>query len=181
MADTGIRCRCCGLLQKWVGNGLCNGCTYHQSREIHQEAKRHREHEEMLRERLTAATKWASDADAERKAFGEKMHWALRSRDRTIAILRKINDMHELHVDGSCKCGKVKHCRIGELLDDRGVQQLIRRVDEHEAEQQERERVWREIQASGDPDEWEGLIRGSGAFTPPRRGDGRADAVGSGA
>ena len=99
----------------------------------------------MLRERLAAATESASYAGEHRKQFGEKMHSALRSRDRTIHVLRQINDMHELRSDGICKCGKPKGCKIGALLNDRGVQQLIRRVDEHEAEQRDRERHHREV------------------------------------
>ena len=169
MTDTGIRCTCCGLLQKHVGGGLCSVCTYHQSAEINQTAKRHREHEEMLRERLTAASKWAADADAERKEFGQKVHWALRSRDRTIAVLRKINDLHELRSDATCKC-KTPKCKIAELLDDRGIQHLIRKVDDYEAEQRERERVWREAMRNGDdPYAIEDLLRGSGAFRRPDR------------
>ena len=160
MTETAIRCTCCGLLQKWVGNGLCSICTYHQNDEIHQTAKRHREHEVMLRERLAAASEWAATADGERKKFGEKMHLALKSRDRTIKVLRQVSDMHELRSDLSCKCGKPKGCKIADLLDDKGIQQLILRVDESEAEQKRKEQMWREIQR--DPYAWEDYLRGSG-------------------
>lgn len=152
MTSTAARCSCCGLLQPWVGGkGLCSVCSYHQSNEINQTVKRHQEHEVMLRERLTAASEWAANADAERKEFGQKMHWALKSRDWSIRVLRQINDMHELRSNGSCKCKKPKACKIAELLDDRGLQELIRRVDEHEAKQRERERAYRELMATGDP------------------------------
>lgn len=164
MTDTGCRCTCCDLLHKAVGGGLCSICAYHQSSEINQTAKRHREHETLLRERFAAASEWARDADAERKEFGQKMHWALKSRDRTISVLRKINDMHELRSDGSCKCRTPKGCKIAELLDDRRLQQLIRRVDDHEAEQREGERFYQEAMRSGDPDAIEDLLRDSGAF-----------------
>ena len=167
MTDTARRCSCCGLLQKWVGDSLCSTCTYHQSAEINQTAKRHREHEEMLRERLNAASEWAESADAERKTFGEKMRWALRSRDRTIKVLRQINDRHELRSDATCKCKKPK-CKIAELLDDRGIQQLIRKVDVFEAEQQRKEQMWREMQR--DPYAWEDFLRGSGVNQPRERG-----------
>ena len=160
MAETAVRCTCCGLLQKWVGNGLCSICTYHQSKESNQTVKRHREHEKMLRERLAAASEWAQKADEEHKQFGQRMHWAFKSRDRTIQVLRQINDMQELRSNLSCKCGKPMDCKIAELLDDRGIQQLIRRVDEYEAEQQRKEQIWREIQR--DPYAWEGYLRGSG-------------------
>ncbi len=153
-----VRSAC--LQHKWVGGGLCSICTYHQSQEINQTAKRHREHEEMLRERLAAASEWARSAEVERNQFGEKMHWALKSRDRMIKVLRQINDMHELRSDLSCKCGKHKGCKIAELLDDRGIQQLIRRVDEFEADQHRKEQMWREIQR--DPYAWEYYLRGCG-------------------
>jgi hypothetical protein len=159
VAETAPRCTCCGLQQKWVGAGLCSTCTYHQSEEVNQTAKRHREHEEMLRERLMAASEWARKAEEERKQFGQKMHWALKSRDRTIKVLREINDMHELRSDLSCTCGKPKGCKVAELLDDRGIQQLIRKVDDYEAEQQRKEQIWREIQR--DPYAWEDYLRGA--------------------
>lgn len=143
-----------------MGNGLCSICTYHQSDEIHQTAKRHREHEVMLRERLAAASEWAATADGERKKFGEKMHCALKSRDRTINVLRQTSDLHELRSDLGCKCGKPKDCKIAELLDDRGIQQLIHRVDEHKDEQKLKEQMWRDIQR--DPYAWEDYLRGLG-------------------
>lgn len=160
MSDIGVRCDCCALLHMHVGCGLCSTCTYHQSREINQTVKRHREHEAMLRERLKAASDWAFNADVERKEFGQKMHWALKSRDRTIQVLRKINDMHELRPDGSCKCRLPKGCKIGALLNDRGIQTLIRRVDDYEADQQRKEQLWCEIQ--NDPPAWEDYLRGAG-------------------
>lgn len=127
----GYRCDCCLLLfDRAYNDGHCTTCKYHQSSEINQTAKRHREHEEMLRERLEAASKWASKADAERREFGEKMHWALKSRDRSIRVLRQVSDLHELRSDGSCKCGVKNTCKIASILDDRGVQMLISRVDE---------------------------------------------------
>ena len=170
MTATGVRCPCCGLLHVTCGaTGFCSICSYHQSPEIHQTAKRHREHEEMLRKRLKAASEWASAADEERKNFGQKMHWALKSRDRTIKVLRQINDMHELRSDGSCKCRIPRGCKIAVLLDDRGIQQLIRRVDDYEADQQAKERMWREIQR--DPYAWEDFLRGSGADEAERRPD----------
>ena len=165
-----VRCRCCGLLQEWVGDTLCNVCAYHQSDEINHTAKRHREHEEMLREQLVAVSEWAAKADSQRKTFGQKMRWALESRDRTIKVLRQISDLHERRADGSCTCGKPNSCTIAELLDVRGIQQVIRRVDRYEAEQQAKEQRRREIQMIADPDEWDELIHSSGAFPEqPRR------------
>lgn len=147
-----VRCKCCRLrypepIRYTVvnGDGLCVTCKVHQSSEINQTVKRHSEHEAMLYPRLEAATKAAAEADAERKQFGQKMHWALRSRDHTIEVLRKISDLHELYLDGSCKCGQRKGCKVGALLDDRSVQTLIRRVDEYEAQQRRRQQIAREI------------------------------------
>lgn len=160
MPATAPRCPCCNLQHNETGpKGLCWTCSYHQSPEIEQTAKRHREHEEMLRKRLEAAREWAATADAERKAFGDKMHWAYKSRDRTIAVLRKISDMHELRSDLSCKCGLKKNCRVAQALDDRGVQALIRNVDNFEDDQRRREQLMREVQR--DPYAWEDYMRGA--------------------
>jgi hypothetical protein len=169
MTET-ARCRWCGLLQPWVGEDLCNVCRHHQGAEIDHTAKRHQEHEEMLRERLAAVTAWGAKADSERNAFGRRMHRALESRDRTVQVLRQISDLHELRADGGCSCRISENCPIAVLLDDRGIQQLIRRVDRYETDQQAKEQLWREMRAAADPDEWDELIRGSGAFRePPRR------------
>lgn len=161
MATTGYRCTCCRLIQTVASAspGLCTTCRYHQSLEINQTVKRYSEHEDMLRERFQAASKHAEEATVDRKAFGEKMHWAIRSRDRTIWILRQISDMHELRPDGRCKCGDAKSCKVAHLLDDRGIQQLIRRVDDHEAEMKRKEQIYREMEASGDPSRWEEFLR----------------------
>lgn len=78
------------------------------------------------------------------------MQFAYRSRDRTISVLRQINDMHELRPDGSCKCRMPKGCKIGALLDDGGIRQLIQRVDEYEDSMRQRQRRWEELRYTGD-------------------------------
>lgn len=171
MSTTAYRCTCCNLRQNQVGDdGFCPICRYHQSREIHQTVKRHQEHEEMLRQRLASASEWAERADDERKKFGQRMHWAWKSRARSIKVLRQISDLHELRSDGSCKCHLPKGCRIATLLDDRGIQLLIRRVDDYEAELQHRERLWREMQTTGDWNAWEDFMREAGADQSMQKG-----------
>ena len=107
----------------------------------------------------------------QRKEFGQKMHWALRSCDRTIQVLRRINDMHELRSDGSCKCKQPKGCKIAELLNDRGLQELIRRVDDYEDRERERQRIIEDLLRRGDLDDFDDLVRDSGAYH--RRHEGR--------
>lgn len=145
------RCRCCELRHNSLdGRALCTICRYHQSKEIQQTAKRHSDHVDMLRVRLTAASEWAEKAGTERDEAREKMQFAYKSRDRTISVLRQVNDMHELRPDGSCKCRMQKGCKIGKLLDDRGIRQLIQRVDEYEDNMRQRQRMWEELRYTDD-------------------------------
>ena len=173
LPTTGVRCACCGLV--WPRPG-CAVCPYHRSAEINQTVKRHREHEEMLRARLDKATEWAAEKSAEAKEAKQKMHWAYKSRDRAIQVLAKVGNGHQLRIDGACSCGRPKNCREADLVNQPGVQQLIHRVDEYEAQRREGERVYREIMAQGDPDHREDMVRrtepralASGASRPDAR------------
>jgi hypothetical protein len=130
-----VRCTCCDLRypQPLRGaaldkRGHCSVCRFHQSGEIHQKAKRHEEHEVMLRTRLETADGWARDVATENAELKQQRHFAYRTRDKAARLLAQIANVHNLRPNGYCIC-KAKGCRVAKILDDHLARKLITDVD----------------------------------------------------
>lgn len=67
------------------------------------------------------------------------MKSALRSRDRSVKYLQRLNDLHTMGPDGACSCGTRKDCASAKLLYERWPQQQIQRLDDREQEEADEE------------------------------------------
>ncbi len=152
-------CDCCGMQQLFTDNTdylhpgsgrVCSRCRLHRGEAEWQQLRRALQHEEWLRERLAEARAAAQKAEEERDDYRERMLAALRSRDKGVRLLQRLNDLHALRPNGNCACGVKRGCGSGELLQQRWAQQMIGRVD---AEDDRRQRM-QELGIFDDADAW---------------------------
>lgn len=139
-------CTCCGLkflaadrsdmysVTGDIGTGSrkapalhCQDCRYHQGSAPEQELKRHQDHEPKLRHALEAAAAYAVKAEKQVAESRERVSSALHSRDRAIAKLSQVQDLHTLKPDGACTCGIKKDCRTAAALYERWLQSQLQR------------------------------------------------------
>jgi len=108
---------------------LCGVCRYHQGGETEQLLEKHRDHEARLREALEVADQYARKTQSQVDNSRERVASALSSRDRAIAKLQAVNDLHVVGPSGACSCGVKRNCRTAEVLYDRWLQGMIGRAD----------------------------------------------------
>lgn len=89
----------------------------------------------MLRVQLTAASEWAKRAETERDDAFRRMKRAFSSRDHAVGYLQRILDIHDVKIDGSCKCGKRTGCTVGTILAEKWARQMIGRKDRADDEE----------------------------------------------
>jgi hypothetical protein len=135
-----ITCECCDLHVKVPdADGdqqatMCGPCIEHRGANPEMQVRRHMEHSEMLRTHLKAASDWATKAEWERDNAYRRMKQAFSSRNHAVAYLQRINDIHALNLDGSCKCGKRSGCSVASIVSEKWAQQMIARKDKSDEE-----------------------------------------------
>ena len=107
---------------------LCTECLYHQGQDVEQQLKRYKDHEPKLLEARDAAAAYAVRAEKRVAESREKVASALRTREHVLAKLREVEDIHTMRPDGTCTCGIKMNCRTANVLFDRRLQPLLRRV-----------------------------------------------------
>ena len=132
-------CECCELQHLFTDHQdgesrpterVCSTCSVHRGDSDSQVLLRSQHHEVIYRERFLAASAGAKTAEARRDDYHDRLDHAIWGRDRAIALLQQLDDLHVARSDGSCACGVELNCSSAALLSAGWAESLTRRVDQ---------------------------------------------------
>jgi hypothetical protein len=70
------------------------------------------------------------------------MKSAFHTRETAIRYLMRLDKIHSMRRDGSCACGLKRNCRSSEILSSQWIQNMIRKVEERDFEEQSLYGLW---------------------------------------